>query len=149
MQGQLMIQAKAVITELIEKAKLKAGDIVVIGCSTSEIVGSKIGTNSSPDTAVTVMSFSSGAIAINETGFVSNYSPVTLEVFGENGYVRMVKDNVVKCTKETEGVEVSVEIGKDLPAPIEQFMTGNVYEGCGMKEAKALTHMMTMAYAKN
>ena len=51
MQGQLMIQAKAVITELIEKAKLKAGDIVVIGCSTSEIVGSKIGTNSSPDTA--------------------------------------------------------------------------------------------------
>ena len=51
MQGQLMIQAKAVITELIKKAKLKAGDIVVIGCSTSEIVGSKIGTNSSPDTA--------------------------------------------------------------------------------------------------
>ena len=51
MQGQLMIQAKAVITELIEKAKLKAGNIVVIGCSTSEIVGSKIGTNSSPDTA--------------------------------------------------------------------------------------------------
>ena len=51
MQEQLMIQAKAVITELIEKAKLKKGDIVVIGCSTSEIVGSKIGTNSSPDTA--------------------------------------------------------------------------------------------------
>ena len=51
MQGQLIIQAKAVITELIEKAKLKAGNIVVIGCSTSEIVGSKIGTNSSPDTA--------------------------------------------------------------------------------------------------
>ena len=49
-----MIQAKAVITELIEKAKLKKGDIVVIGCSTSEIVGSKIGTNSSPDTAKVV-----------------------------------------------------------------------------------------------
>ena len=54
MQEQLMIQAKAVITELIEKAKLKKGDIVVIGCSTSEIVGSKIGTNSSPDTAKVV-----------------------------------------------------------------------------------------------
>ena len=34
-----------------EKAKLKVGDIVVIGCSTSEIIGSKIGTNSSPDVA--------------------------------------------------------------------------------------------------
>ena len=54
MQEQLIIQAKAVITELTEKAKLKTGDIVVIGCSTSEIVGSKIGTNSSPDTAKAV-----------------------------------------------------------------------------------------------
>ena len=54
MKEQLIIQAKAVIKELAEKANLKAGDIVVIGCSTSEIVGSKIGTNSSPDTAKVV-----------------------------------------------------------------------------------------------
>ncbi len=40
--------------ELIDKAKLKKGDILVIGCSTSEIVGSKIGTNSDPDVAKTV-----------------------------------------------------------------------------------------------
>lgn len=37
--------------ELIEKANLKKGDIVVVGCSTSEVLGDKIGTNSSPDTA--------------------------------------------------------------------------------------------------
>lgn len=37
--------------ELIEKARLNAGDIVVVGCSTSEVLGNKIGTNSSPDTA--------------------------------------------------------------------------------------------------
>lgn len=37
--------------DLIEKAKLKKGDIVVIGCSTSEVLGSKWGTNSSPETA--------------------------------------------------------------------------------------------------
>ena len=41
-------------SELIEKAKLKKGDILVVGCSSSEIVGSKIGTNSDPDTAKTV-----------------------------------------------------------------------------------------------
>ena len=37
--------------ELIEKARLQKDDIVVVGCSTSEVLGSKIGTNSSPDTA--------------------------------------------------------------------------------------------------
>ena len=37
--------------DLIEKAKLKKGDIVIIGCSTSEVLGSRIGTDSSPDTA--------------------------------------------------------------------------------------------------
>ncbi len=38
-------------SEIIEKAKLKAGNILVVGCSTSEVLGEKIGTNSSPDTA--------------------------------------------------------------------------------------------------
>ncbi len=38
-------------TDLIEKAKLKKGDIVVVGCSTSEVLGSRIGTDSSPETA--------------------------------------------------------------------------------------------------
>ncbi len=51
MNNELSRQASAVIEELIDKAKLKSGDIVVVGCSTSEIIGDKIGTNSSPDTA--------------------------------------------------------------------------------------------------
>lgn len=52
--NELFEQARAVMKELGEKAKLKAGDIVVVGCSTSEIIGSKIGTNSSPDVACVV-----------------------------------------------------------------------------------------------
>ena len=48
---ELFIQATAIMKELGEKAKLKAGDIVIVGCSTSEIIGSKIGTNSNPDVA--------------------------------------------------------------------------------------------------
>ena len=38
---ELFNQATAVMKELGEKAKLKAGDIVVVGCSTSEITGSR------------------------------------------------------------------------------------------------------------
>lgn len=51
---QLSEQARSVLEELKEKAKLKPEDIVVVGCSTSEIIGSKIGSNSSPDVAKTV-----------------------------------------------------------------------------------------------
>ena len=42
---------KAIALELIEKAKLSKGDILVVGCSTSEVVGDKIGTNSAEDVA--------------------------------------------------------------------------------------------------
>ena len=43
--------AKASFCELIESAKLKAGSIIVLGCSTSEITGETIGTHSSMDVA--------------------------------------------------------------------------------------------------
>ena len=54
MDNELYLQATAVMEELGRKARLKRGDIVVVGCSTSEIIGSKIGTNSSPETAKVV-----------------------------------------------------------------------------------------------
>lgn len=40
-----------IFIELIEKSNLKKGDILVVGCSTSEVCGSKIGTNSNVDVA--------------------------------------------------------------------------------------------------
>ena len=51
MQDSIYQQTKAVIEELGEKANLKPRSIVVVGCSTSEVLGSKIGTNSNPETA--------------------------------------------------------------------------------------------------
>lgn len=56
MQNEIYIQAKAAISELIEKSKLTKGNIIVVGCSTSEVIGAKIGTNSSMDTAVEIFS---------------------------------------------------------------------------------------------
>ena len=47
-------QTKAVMEELCRKANLQAGSTVVVGCSTSEVIGSKIGTNSSPETAAEI-----------------------------------------------------------------------------------------------
>ena len=99
------------------------------------------------DNAVTVMVCKDGAIAINETGFVSDYSPQVMEVFGEKGYVKMVDRKVVKCSEATGGVEVEVPLESWSDSPITQFVTGNILPGCGMEEACALTRMMEMAYA--
>ena len=99
------------------------------------------------DNAVTVMRFDNGAIAINETGFVSDCSPVVLEVHGEHGYVRMENDRVVKCTRATEHKPVEVTPPASRPSPIEQFLSGNILPGCSISEARALTHMMVMAYS--
>lgn len=44
-------EAKKAISELIEVSKLKAGDLLVVGCSSSEIVGGVIGKNSSIEAA--------------------------------------------------------------------------------------------------
>lgn len=43
--------AKTAAMELCEKAKLTEGDIVVVGCSSSEVGGDKIGSHSSMDIA--------------------------------------------------------------------------------------------------
>jgi predicted dehydrogenase len=99
------------------------------------------------DNAVTIMGFADGAIAVNETGFVSGRSPAVLEIHGENGYVRSSGAVVVKCTKATEGKEMAIELPESLPSPLAQFVTGRELPGCGIEEAKALTHIMEMAYA--
>lgn len=51
MELKIYEQTTKVIEELTQKAGLKAGSIIVVGCSTSEVCGSKIGTNSSPEVA--------------------------------------------------------------------------------------------------
>ena len=47
-------QAYKAAEELIEKARLEKGDILVVGCSSSEVAGERIGTFSSLETAEAV-----------------------------------------------------------------------------------------------
>ena len=51
MKEKIYAQTKSVIEEICEKANLHKGNILVVGCSTSEVIGAKIGTNSSPEVA--------------------------------------------------------------------------------------------------
>lgn len=43
--------AKSVLDELLKAAKLREGDLFVLGCSSSEMIGERIGTHSSADAA--------------------------------------------------------------------------------------------------
>ena len=47
-------QARAAVTELLKKSHMKSGDIFIIGCSSSEIKGAGIGTDSDIDVAKAV-----------------------------------------------------------------------------------------------
>ena len=47
-------QAEQAVRLLLEQAHLSEGDILVVGCSSSEVVGERIGTSSSLETAEAV-----------------------------------------------------------------------------------------------
>ena len=51
MYEEITVQARTAVTELLEQAKLKPGSLLVIGCSSSEMVGKRIGKGSSEEAA--------------------------------------------------------------------------------------------------
>ena len=51
MYEEITRQARTVVTELLEQANMRPGSLMVIGCSSSEMVGEKIGKGSSMDAA--------------------------------------------------------------------------------------------------
>ena len=134
------------LTHWILGMPVSAASALTLACERADVAEKN--TDRVEDNAVTVMTYEGGAIAVNETGFVSANNPVVFEVHGELGYVRMEGDRVIKRTAATGGQEVEVAAEEGQPAPIVQFLTGNILPGCGMAEAKALTHMMVMAYGK-
>lgn len=54
MNNEISQQANCAIKELIELSKLQQGQLLVIGCSSSEVVGERIGKGSSMDAAKAV-----------------------------------------------------------------------------------------------
>ena len=63
---EIFNQSYKAVKELIEVSRLTRGSILVVGCSTSEVCGSKIGTNSNEDVAASL--FGGIYAATNEKG---------------------------------------------------------------------------------
>lgn len=66
MLDQIRQEVRIAAIELCEKAKLVKGQIVVVGCSTSEVAGHKIGSDSSPEIAQVI--FDGISDVLNEKG---------------------------------------------------------------------------------
>ncbi len=66
MYEQIKTETEKAVRELLDKTNLKKGSIVVVGCSSSEILGEHIGKGSSPETGAVV-------------------AEAVLKVLGENG----------------------------------------------------------------
>lgn len=96
------------------------------------------------DNAVTVMGYENGAIAVNETGFVSYKCPVIMEVGGENGYA--VFDGKSVTVRISGAENCQPELPPAPLKPIEAFVKGEKIEGCGIDDACRLTHMMVSSY---
>lgn len=64
--NEIIAQARLAAQTLCERAGLHAGDLVVVGCSTSEICGSRIGSDSRPEVADAV--FTAIYEVLNERG---------------------------------------------------------------------------------
>ncbi len=56
MYEEIKAAVKSAIKELVETAKLEKGSLVVVGCSSSEVCGEKIGTGSTPEVAEIIFS---------------------------------------------------------------------------------------------
>ncbi len=55
MYEEITGQARQAVTELLERARLEPGDIFVVGCSSSEVGGYRIGSDSSPEVAQAIL----------------------------------------------------------------------------------------------
>jgi predicted dehydrogenase len=110
----------------------------------TDITGHKV-----EDNAVSVIEFEQGAIGVSETGFVSVYTPATLEISGTKGTL-LIRNDVQYATEETNGQWTTVEqLPEKLPSPIVQWANGNnaaLEAEFGIDAAIMLTRMMDAAY---
>jgi Predicted dehydrogenases and related proteins len=102
------------------------------------------------DNAVSVIEFKNGAIGVSETGFVSVYNPLTVEISGTKGCI-LIHDGFSYATEKTQGKWTSCT---DLPerqeSPVLQWIdsleSGKFPEQFGIGEAVNLTKLMEAAY---
>jgi len=107
------------------------------------------------DNAVSVMKYDCGAVAVSETGFVTGDSPFMLELYGTEGSIMIIGNDVRITSAKLGGMyggwvtPKPSDMPKALPTAIDQFVDGVLYDKeivFGMDDAIQLTEIMDAAY---
>lgn len=107
------------------------------------------------DNAVAVIEFANGAMAINETSFVSPQSPFSLELYGTEGSLLIggpegrVRLNSSLVQGEISGWVQPNQLPEPLPTPLEMWVNAILRNGPNpfdIAAAVALTELMDGAY---
>ena len=105
------------------------------------------------DNAVAVIEFESGAVAVNETSFVSYGGAFSLEIDGTEGALRMLSPGEgVQVRSEQAGTrewQPADALPAARPKPIDQWIGGCLRGGpidFGLADATDLTELMAAAY---
>lgn len=113
----------------------------------------KVTNRSVEDNAVSVIEFPDGAIAVSETGFVSDGNPYTLEMSGTEGAILVHQGTLEYCSaSDTNRDWVKMEtLPEALPLPIYTWMDAvengtEPPEEYNIDQAVALTNFMVGAY---
>lgn len=102
------------------------------------------------DNAVSILTYADGAIAVSETGFVSNFNNYVLELSGTDGAIRITDGETMFTDRESEGKWQRAQLPAAPKSPIAQWIddvTGGVPAAeFGIDEAVRLSRLMEAAY---
>ena len=122
---QIEMQARQAVTELLAEAKLKKGDVFVVGCSSSEIVGGHIGKDSSLEAAQAVYAGLAPVLAENGIWLAAqccehlNRALIVEEEAAEKYGLEMV--NVVPQLKAGGSFATAAYAGFEHPTAVERI----------------------------
>ena len=103
------------------------------------------------DNAVSIVEFENGAVAINETSFVSWGGAYSVEIDGTRGGFQMSSPKNVRTRMADDKAWGAADLPQDAPLPISQWIasirgTGPAEFGMGITQAVELSQMMHAAY---
>ena len=103
------------------------------------------------ENAICTVEFENGSIGVSETSFVSYSAPLVAEVYGSEGSLICVGDQITLNCEKYKNAEAPALDKSPVPGPIESFLDAVEKglpspEGMGLDEAISLTELLENAY---
>ena len=104
------------------------------------------------DNCVSLLRYADGAVAVSETGFLSNHCPFSLEINGTGGHISVggpLEDGVLLMNDAGRTFTPAAQLPGGLPLPVPLFVSclqDGTPSPFGVRDAVALTRLREAAY---